>query len=265
MARINRGFGNAFSGRSNYRRTGWLCVSLFSLSCCFARRQVDIGFSHLSWNGSTADAYVVNTRNSRIGVYLSNSKGTAIGSFANLQDYYELKGTKLAFATNGGMFHPDYQPVGLLVQEGVERSPINLNGGDGNFFLKPNGVFLISSDNTAAVVRSEKFPHLRGVKSATQSGPLLVIDGKINPAFRAGSANRFVRSGVGVIDSHMVVFAVSSQPVNFWDFAHLFRDRLKCKNALYLDGAISQFFLPGRGEAAQRERFGVLIGVAENP
>jgi uncharacterized protein YigE (DUF2233 family) len=264
MPQVFQNTSSGLSGRSYPYRLIWPCVAVLLLSCGMAKRRLDCGISHLPWNGASADAYVVNTKTSRIGVYGSDQSSKKFGSFASLQDYCDHTGRKLAFATNGGMFHADYKPVGLLVEDGIERSPLNLGSGDGNFFLKPNGVFLVSDDGTAAIVRSEKFPRSRhGVRAATQSGPLLVIDGKINPAFKEGSANRFVRSGVGVIDSHTVIFAISNEPVNFWDFAHLFRDVLRCKNALYLDGAISKFYLPGT-KFAEGEAFGVLIGVTEN-
>jgi uncharacterized protein YigE (DUF2233 family) len=256
---------NRLSVRSYFPWLTWWCVVLLVLSCSAARPHFAAGFSHFSWNDSSADAYIVNTKTSHIGILGSDPNGKRVGSFANLRTYFDRAGVKLAFATNGGMFHADYQPVGLLVQDGVERSPINLKSGDGNFFLKPNGVFVISHNGRAAIVRSEKFRGLdQGVSAATQSGPLLVIDGRVNPAFKRGSTNRFVRSGVGIIDPHTVVFAISNKAINFWDFAYLFRDVLGCKNALYLDGVISKFYLPGREAPEDRGDFGVLIAVTEN-
>jgi uncharacterized protein YigE (DUF2233 family) len=266
MAQVSVDLFGKFQPKQYSRWIALSCPFVLLLSCGNAKRHLEPGLSHLSWNSSSADVYVVDTKTSRIGVYGSRPGGGRIGSFANLSDYFDHTGVNLAFATNGGMFHADYKPVGLLVQDGVERSPINLNNGDGNFFLKPNGVFLVSSGERAAVVRSERFARLNhGVRAATQSGPLLVIDGRINPAFKAGSTNRFVRSGVGVLDPHTVVFAISSEPVNFWDFAQLFRDVIGSKNALYLDGAISKFYVPGKQERPGEEQFGVVIGVTEVP
>ena len=268
MARLFLDSDNRFSRRRYFHCVTCWCALPFLplLSCGSGRRHVDLGLSRVSWKASSADVYFVDTRTSRIAIYGRNSNGNRIRNFENLRDYADLQGNKLAFATNGGMFHAGYDPVGLLVQDGIERSPINLTKGEGNFFLKPNGVFLISGDGRAAIVPSENFSRFaQGVRAATQSGPLLVIDGRINSVFRAGSANRFVRSGVGVIDPHTVVFALSSKPVNFWDFARLFRDVLGCKNALYLDGAISKFYLPSKKEFAGGGEFGVLIGVTEIP
>jgi len=44
---------------------------------------------------------------------------------------------------------------------------------------------------------------------------MLVIDGKTHPAFKQGSANLFVRNGVGILPGNKVVFAMSKQPINF--------------------------------------------------
>jgi uncharacterized protein YigE (DUF2233 family) len=264
MPRVVQSTLSGLSGRLYHY--GLICtsVAVLLLSCGMAKPRIDFGMSHLAWNGTSAEIYVVNSKTSSIGIYGFNPSTRKFGSFESLHGYFDQIGRKLAFATNGGMFHADYKPVGLLVEDRIERSPLNLGSGDGNFFLKPNGVFLVADDGTAAIVRGEKFSRSRhGVTAATQSGPMLVINGRINSAFKKGSANRFVRSGVGVVDSHTVVFAISNEPVNFWDFAQLFRDVLRCKDALYLDGVISRFYSPGTKSTGGKE-FGVLIGVTEN-
>jgi len=39
------------------------------------------------------------------------------------------------------------------------------------------------------------------------------------------------------------IFAVGRDPINLYTFATIFRDALHCPDALYLDGAISQFYV----------------------
>jgi uncharacterized protein YigE (DUF2233 family) len=251
----------SFFGRNGFRVLA-LCALVLQFACSSGIKPAP-GFSRISWEGGSASVYTVDTTASRIGIYGRNA--SRLGRFVNLRDYVDHAGGKLSFATNGGMFHADYQPVGLLVQDGVEKSPVNLAEGEGNFFLKPNGVFLVSSEGEAAIVTSERYARSQGVRAATQSGPLLVIDGKINAAFKKGSFNRTVRSGVGVIDPHTVVFVISDQPVSFWEFSRLFRDDLRCKDALYLDGVISQFYDPAGKSSGNGSEFGVLIGVTELP
>jgi uncharacterized protein YigE (DUF2233 family) len=71
---------------------------------------------------------------------------------------------------------------------------------------------------------------------------MLVIDGEVNPAFVESSDSRKWRSGVCAQVPDRVVFAVSRTPVTFHAFARLFRDNLGCREALYLDGTLSQIY-----------------------
>jgi uncharacterized protein YigE (DUF2233 family) len=154
----------------------------------------------------------------------------------------------IAVATNAGIFTPQFAPGGLLVSDGVTLLDLNLKDGGGNFHLKPNGVFEIRDDGTAAVVDSTTYSPV-GVRFATQSGPALLLAGQVHPAFREGSTNVAFRSGVGVSpDGRTVYLALSGSLTNFHDFATLFRDELGCDNALYLDGQISRLWVVGDGE-----------------
>jgi uncharacterized protein YigE (DUF2233 family) len=146
-------------------------------------------------------------------------------------------------ATNGGIFSTDLVPGGLLVSDGDELVPLNLNEGGGNFHLMPNGVFLIRDDATAKVVNSLDYDPA-GVDFATQSGPALLLDGEVHPEFNEGSTNLAFRSGVGVSpDGGTVYLAMSWTLTNFYDFATLFSDELSVDDALYLDGDISDLWV----------------------
>ncbi|WP_337270759.1 phosphodiester glycosidase family protein [Oryzifoliimicrobium ureilyticus] len=162
--------------------------------------------------------------------------------FSELAGATAAKGKSLVFAMNAGMYSDDFTPVGLYVEEGRELVPANtktLQGDPGsvpNFYKKPNGIFFIG-DGAAGILPTEAFLDKKPkVSFATQSGPMLVIDGKISPIFIRQSSDRTYRSGVGVCDDGMVRFAISNDRVNFYDFASFFKDRLKCANALFLDG-----------------------------
>ncbi len=145
------------------------------------------------------------------------------------------KGGKLAFALNGGMFHPDYRPVGLYIEEGRELVKPSTKAGPGNFHLKPNGIFY-AGDEGAGVLETGAFLKLRPkALFATQSGPMLVIDGKLHPRLAKASASAKQRDGVCVRDG-VAIFAISEEEVPFDTFERLFRDGVKCRNALFLDG-----------------------------
>ena len=99
------------------------------------------------------------------------------------------------------------------------------------------------------------------MKWATQSGPMLVIDGAIHSAFKKGSINVNIRNGVGILPDNKIVFAISKEEINFYDFAEYFKN-LGCKNALYLDGFVSRMYLPEKNLSATDGAFGVIIGVS---
>ena len=213
---------------------------------------------------ATYDVYMVRTGGSEIGIYQNNSNGIPLMNFSNLKQEMRIKGKQLMFATNGGIFHPNLNPVGLYVANGVERAPLNLNSGTGNFFLKPNGVFYVTNDGRAGIVQSEQYAKVASsVAYATQSGPMLVQYGSLHPTFEVGSSNRFIRSGVGMINDKTLVFVISKQPVNFHEFASVFKDHFGCWNALYLDGGISKMYLPALQRYELDGQFGLLIGVTK--
>ena len=154
----------------------------------------------------------------------------------------------IAAATNAGIFTPSLRPGGLLVSDGEELVPLNLAEGGGNFHLLPNAVFAVRDDGTAMVVDSTAYDPA-GVVQATQSGPALLLDGEVHPAFNEGSTNLAVRNGVGVSPDGATVYLVMSTAfTNLWDFATLFRDELGVDDALYLDGQISDLWVDGLAE-----------------
>jgi uncharacterized protein YigE (DUF2233 family) len=152
---------------------------------------------------------------------------------------------KLLFATNAGMFDPNLKPVGLYVEQGRELVHANTKSGRGNFHMKPNGIFYMSAGR-AAVAETQAFLKQRPQADlATQSGPMLVIDGRLHPRFDRRSTSLKTRSGVGVREDGEVIFAISQEAVSFDAFGRLFRDGLKCPNALFLDGgSASSLYVP---------------------
>ncbi|MDO1529920.1 phosphodiester glycosidase family protein [Fulvimonas sp. R45] len=179
--------------------------------------------------------------------------GQPYGDIDTLRQWGEAHGKRLLFAANAGIYDRQSAPLGLYVEDGKTLVPLNLahgNPASGNFSLLPNGVFAIYPDGSAAVRTSADFKaDGKPARWATQSGPMLVVGGKLNPQFVDGSSSMKWRSGVCAPNPHEAVFAVSEAPVNFHDFARLFRDKLGCRDALYLDGSISQVYVDGVGYA----------------
>ena len=163
---------------------------------------------------------------------------------------------QLLFATNGGIFNKGYFPGGLFINNGKLLNKLNEKKGFGNFHLMPNGVFCLKKDGSAFVAESQAFKRKRqeDIDIGIQSGPMLVIDDEIHPAFRKGSENVHIRNGVGVNAEGNMVFVISNSRTNFYSFAVLFRDHLECDQALYLDGAISEMYIHGISEPNEIQR-----------
>ena len=185
-------------------------------------------------------------------------------SFSALDAWLRGHGRRLVFGMNAGMYREDYSPVGLYVAHGQELRPLNRSRGDGsNFCLLPNGVFALT-DSRAVVTESSQYPAIQSeTLLATQSGPMLVIDGKLHPKFGRSSTSRLIRNGVGVVSSQQVVFAIAEDPVNFHEFATFFRDGLGCDNALYLDGVVSSLYSAALGRNDRHAALGPILGVVE--
>lgn len=195
----------------------------------------------------------VDLKQARIKTLWKNPSGAP---YSSLEQAYSQLGNRPLALTNGGIYSAAHDPEGLHIEDGEMLSPLNLNGGEGNFYLRPNGVFYVT-DEGAGVIVSEKFDSLSWrarVQEATQSGPLLVVGGEVNPDFKPDSQSLYVRNGVGVKSPAEVYLVVSESAVNLYDFASLFKEELHCRDALYLDGCVSQMYLPARGVKVPERR-----------
>lgn len=179
-------------------------------------------------------------------------------TMATLGPFLAKQNREWVMATNAGIFDPSRRPVGLHVQRGQELAPLSTADGEGNFFLKPNGVFWID-ELGAHVAPTEHYAPKGKIELATQSGPILVAQGQLHPAFVQSSTSLRTRSGVGVNAHGHVFFVLSQDRVTFHATATLFRDVLGCPNALYLDGEISAVAAPGLPAPEPHEYGGLLI------
>ncbi len=210
------------------------------LTLCFTALIVGrigaVEFSTVEFAGKRFTVCRVDVREEHIQLFHRDETGQPFKRFDRLVPWLEARGQKLTLAMNAGMYHGDFSAVGLFVAGGKQLVPLNTANAYGNFFLKPNGVFAVT-DKGARVIEASEFPKLHErVTVATQSGPMLVIGGKLHPAFKAGADSRLFRNGVGVPSTGIALFVISEAPVNFYEFATLFRDKLHCPDALFLDG-----------------------------
>jgi len=221
------------------------------------------------------EAYVVCTveKGSDLRLFWKNAAGEPYRDFSGVDEAVQKSGQSLVFAINAGMYLPDFSPIGLYVEDGRELRPASTAQSNGpadgpvpNFYKKPNGIFFID-ETSAGILPTQEFLKRRpDVRLATQSGPMLVIDNKLNPIFIVGSTDKTRRGGVGICSGGVVRFAVSEDRVNFHDFARLFRDHLACPNALFLDGGRGVgLYSPalGRDDKSWHGGFGPMFGLVE--
>ncbi|WP_426700366.1 phosphodiester glycosidase family protein [Rhodanobacter sp. Col0626] len=224
-----------------------------SLPACAPQAQA-LDSGELAFEGQNYRVVHLNLKREQLSLHWREPQGSApFSSIESLRQWGEAHGQRLLFATNAGIYDHKFAPLGLYVENGKTVVPLNLvhgNPASGNFSLLPNGVFAIYPDGHAAVRTSAAFKaEGKTAQWATQSGPMLLIDGKLNEQFIDDSSSLKWRSGVCARTPTEVVFAVSEAPVNFHTFGRLFRDRLGCRDALYLDGSISQLYVDGKGYA----------------
>lgn len=219
------------------------------------------------FEGSVFTVCPFDTRTDRLELILDGPNGQPLRSLAALERALGPRTSALRFAMNAGMYDEAGRPIGLYVENGVRRHRINTRPGAGNFHLLPNGVFAVDRDGTASVTESRRFGRRRNgaTRWATQSGPLLVIDGKLHPRFDADGLSRLVRNGVGVRDPHSAYFVVSEEPVSFGRFARFFRDGLNCSDALYLDGSVSSLWDRPAGRQDAYSNLGPMLVVFGRP
>lgn len=226
---------------------GLLPFSAFSADSPDANAPLGLRHERIRHQDMNYDVVWVDTTQADLRLLWKRPDGEPHVNFRNLARWCEEHGETLVFATNAGIYAKDRTPLGLYVAAGEMLRPLNKGGGGGNFFMKPNGVFFIEAQKASILAANEYDTAARSPILAVQSGPLLLNRGAIHHRFIPDSDSRFVRNGVGVDDNGLVVFAISLLPVNFQDFALLFRDRLNCADALYLDGSISGMYAPFAG------------------
>lgn len=191
----------------------------------------------------------------RIATALANSDGA---NFRSLSAFAESRDPlTIAFAVNAGMFDDEGDPIGYFVEGGERTKELNTADGEGNFHMKPNGVFFGTGDSWEIRTAQDFLENVSDRPDfGTQSGPMLVVNGRLHPEIRDDGPSRTIRNAVGIDERGRAHFVISSAPISFGKLARFYRDELKVKNALYLDGSVSQLWNP----ATERLDSGAPIG-----
>jgi uncharacterized protein YigE (DUF2233 family) len=234
-------------------RTWLLLIASALISCSQSPEQVEQPLSACSSQRFEEASFTVCKSDGTVEVR------SGYRSFAELQSKLGGRADQVAFAMNAGMFDEAGRPIGLLIEDGKQIRSINRRTGGGNFHLLPNGVFLVRRGGQAEVVTSEVFEASDEIVFASQSGPMLLIDGKLHPKFDHDGASRYVRNGVGIDQGGEALFVISDDLVSFGKFARFFRDRLKVRNALYFDGSVSSLWDPANGRMDSFTELGPMV------
>lgn len=207
--------------------------------------------------------FEINPKEQELAFYWKNKTGQPYKNFNALNSSLKEENKDLIFAMNGGMYKANLSPQGLYIENGRVMTAIDtINQGYGNFYMQPNGIFYLTNENKPVICTTNSFESYDNIKYATQSGPMLLIEGETHPTFREGSTHLNIRNGVGILENGNLLFAMSQEKINFHDFADYFK-RKGCKNALYLDGFVSRTYLPSKNWVQLDGNFGVIIGVTE--
>jgi uncharacterized protein YigE (DUF2233 family) len=213
------------------------------------------------FDGAKFTVCTFDPRRDDIRLFLSGPDDKHYGSLAALDEALKAKGETLIFAMNAGMFGQDQSPVGLYVEDRRKLHEADTRGGATNFHMKPNGVFWIG-DGVAGVTETSRYlANTPPTRYATQSGPMLIVEGKIHPKIKPNGTSLKIRNGVGACGRGAVAFAIADEPVTFDAFARLFRDGLGCQNALFLDGSVSSLYAPELNRDDEFQPIGPIVGV----
>ncbi len=216
----------------------------------------------IDYGGNSFTACTVDVASENLSLFHKDAEGVVIGSFGGIEALPEVD--SLVFAMNAGMYHDDRSPVGHYREDGVETMRVIPNAGPGNFGLLPNGVLCINEDSAQVYETLDYVDRAPVCRDATQSGPMLVIDGALHPRFLPDSTSRFVRNGVGTsADGGTAVFVISNGSVTFHEFGSFFRDYLKLPNALYFDGKVSRLYARDQGRSDFGFQLGPMVAVTE--
>jgi len=208
----------------------------------------------ITFYGNNYNIFLANSKKHHIKIH--NNTSGALQPIKYMLSQLIAKNLNPVFLMNAGMYNDDGSAVGLLIEENRQIKSLDVNQSPiaDNFHMYPNGVFY-TLGNKFYVTQTADFRKLdpdsrSDIEYGTQSGPMLVINGKIHPKFTFLSKNTNIRNGIGVTENsenEKAVLIISKEKVNLYEFALLFQVVFKCDNALYLDGAISKAYYSNKG------------------
>jgi uncharacterized protein YigE (DUF2233 family) len=191
-------------------------------------------------------------------VYGPGDGSAAYGTLAAFAESADA--SAIAFAMNGGAFSDDLSPRGYLVVSGERLSQLDRSEGEGNFYLKPNGVFFGGKDGWRVLTTERFFRTVRDRPAfGTQSGPMLLVNGELGASISANGTSRTVRNAVGVDTDGRAHFVISNAAISYGELARYMRDELGVTDALFLDANSSSLWDPATGRLDEGRTGPILV------
>ncbi len=194
-----------------------------------AWQNVEDGLSYQDLNSSMLKpwthihAFKINPRQYRfesINAKSMDKKAATVDGFAEK--------SQALIAVNGGFFDHQYRSLGLRISNHQRKNPLKR--------ISWWGVFYIANEQPYIKSAYQFYPQ-SNIDFAIQSGPRLIIDGKI-PSLKPGIAER---TALCIDDNkNVIVLVTDNYAMSTHDLAELMRKPpLNCYNALNLDGGKS--------------------------
>jgi hypothetical protein len=234
---------------------------ILTVLCCGLSSTV-YGGEYRSFTDSNITYGIFQAKPEDVRLHWRDSEGKDYQSLTNLKHALE-KNFQVKMLMNAGIYSKNNVPAGLWVENGKELNALNTKRGTGNFHVQPNGVFaLVGAQPYILTTKAYQQKRLKPT-FAMQSGPMLLIEGEINRQFKPTLESYHKRNAVCLDKQHRLFFIMTTKgEPNLYTFS---RGLLKvgCYNALYLDGTISDWYIPNRFNSFHWRHFVGMISVAE--
>ena len=165
----------------------------------------------------------INLKNNKLDLIMANDlslHNASVDTFAHHSN--------ALIAINGGFFDHNFRPLGLRIGHQQQHNPLKRISWWGIFYVK---------HNKPRIDSVREYANDKGVDFAVQSGPRLLVNGKIL-SLKTGYAER---SALGIThDGHVIIAVTNNFPMTTTDLAQMMkRFPLNCTDALNLDGGSS--------------------------
>ena len=224
---------NVYHTNKTYALLGyWVCFVLFCTTNAFALgewQKLSPGIEYQDLEGSILTpwshiyAFRISLKQNKL--TLVSAKDLQVNNASTDQFAQFNKGL---ISINGGFFDQNFKPLGLRINNYTLSNPLKQISWWGVFYVKNNKAYISSA---------RYFTHTKNIEFAIQSGPRLLINGRI-PALKTGIADR---TALGITAKGKIIFLVSTNAAMTTDeLAHLLRSPpLNCSDAINLDGGSS--------------------------